>query len=55
MSDHKLGWQTSEQQNKTVSCEGGGFNSSVLGVQSAFLKKLFFKKKKKGREIRNPS
>lgn len=23
MSNHKLGWQTSDQQNKTVSCEGG--------------------------------
>lgn len=29
MSNHKLGWQTSDQQNKTVSCEGG-FYSSVL-------------------------
>lgn len=50
MSNHKLGWQTSDQQNKTVSCEVGFlFVSAVPAdraeVQSAFLNKLFFKKK----------
>lgn len=49
MSNHKLGWQTSDQQNKTVSCEVGFlFISTVpadgVEVQSAFLNKLFFKK-----------
>lgn len=57
MSNHKLGWQTSDQQNKTVSCEVGFlFVSAVpadgVEVQSAFLNKLFFKKL---REIRNPA
>lgn len=49
MSNHKLGWQTSDQQNKTVSCEVGFlFVSAVPAdraeVQSAFLNKVFFKK-----------
>lgn len=49
MSNHKLGWQTSDQQNKTVSCGVGFlFISTVpadgVEVQSAFLNKLFFKK-----------
>lgn len=57
MSNHKLGWQTSDQQNKTVSCEVGFlFISAVpadgVEVQSAFLNKLFFKE---WREIRNPA
>lgn len=30
MSNHKLGWQTSDQQNKTVSCEGGFYSSVVI-------------------------
>lgn len=42
MSNHKLGWQTSDQQNKTVSSEGGFYSSGDgLGVQPAFLNKLF--------------
>lgn len=54
MSNHKLGWQTSDQQNKTVSCEVGFlFVSAVPAdraeVQSAFLNKLFFKKKNGGK------
>lgn len=58
MSNHKLGWQTSDQQNKTVSCEVGFlFVSAVPAdraeVQSAFLNKLFFKKK--WGKIRNPA
>ena len=57
MSNHKLGWQTSDQQNKTVSCEVGFLFASAVPadgveVQSAFLNKLFFKK---WREIRNPA
>lgn len=45
MSNHKLGWQTSDQQNKTVSSEGGFYSSGDgLGVQPAFLNKLFLKK-----------
>lgn len=57
MSNHKLGWQTSDQQNKTVFCEVGFlFVSAVpavgVEVQSAFLNKLFVKK---WREIRNPA
>lgn len=44
MSNHKLGWQTSDQQNKTVSCEGFFFKFIIVvpgwGVQAAFLNKL---------------
>lgn len=55
MFNHKLGWQSSDQQNKTVSYEVGFlFAGAVPGgeaeVEPAFLNKLSLKEEKKERK-----
>lgn len=57
MSNHKLGWQTSDQQNKTVSCEGGFYSSVVFQETGWGYSQLFLIhcSLKKWREIRSPS
>lgn len=35
MFHHKLGWQTSDQQDKAVSCEAGVLSASASGLQAA--------------------